>query len=278
MGFYLLHESMLNSVLYARDKFLSIEGTMFPSEARIYSSPCSVQKLWKEQISFWDNVHGYNMSAVTSYALEEKSKKPEVYLLGKDDLLSSVVCIKTLNLRWMDVSEIRHFSENVFVSITKPGPYHGVAIWFECDFDGRDYNKDGEEFGSLVTLSTGPDAPATHWKQTIVMLAKACLIDTNDNNSLEYTTKQTDTNNTTENSEIQQSSITSSKECIQLEEDEVIGYKLEFHQSDDDVRHYTIVLEMLDPETDEHPEPCCCGMPKCLIIAKLLEDELNGDL
>lgn len=37
MGFYLLHESMLNSVITARDKFLSDNGTIFPSEARLYA-------------------------------------------------------------------------------------------------------------------------------------------------------------------------------------------------------------------------------------------------
>lgn len=35
MGFYLLHEGMLDSVLYARDKFLKPTGSMFPQNASI---------------------------------------------------------------------------------------------------------------------------------------------------------------------------------------------------------------------------------------------------
>jgi type I protein arginine methyltransferase len=40
MGFYLLHEGMLDSVLEARDKFLKEDGEMFPESATIYISPC----------------------------------------------------------------------------------------------------------------------------------------------------------------------------------------------------------------------------------------------
>ena len=37
MGFYLLHESMLNSVIAARDRHLSDDGIVLPSHARIVS-------------------------------------------------------------------------------------------------------------------------------------------------------------------------------------------------------------------------------------------------
>lgn len=40
MGFYLLHEGMLDSVLIARDKFLKEDGEMFPESAGIYVAPC----------------------------------------------------------------------------------------------------------------------------------------------------------------------------------------------------------------------------------------------
>lgn len=40
MGFYLLHEGMLDSVLFARDRFLKYGGEMFPETAAIYIAPC----------------------------------------------------------------------------------------------------------------------------------------------------------------------------------------------------------------------------------------------
>lgn len=36
MGYFLLYESMLDTVLYARDKYLSSNGLMFPDKATIY--------------------------------------------------------------------------------------------------------------------------------------------------------------------------------------------------------------------------------------------------
>ncbi|VEN43267.1 unnamed protein product [Callosobruchus maculatus] len=40
MGFYLLHEAMLNSVIEARNRFLKPDGLLFPESATLYSAPC----------------------------------------------------------------------------------------------------------------------------------------------------------------------------------------------------------------------------------------------
>ena len=39
MGYFLLRESMLDSVLHARDRFLKPGGSLFPSHARLYLAP-----------------------------------------------------------------------------------------------------------------------------------------------------------------------------------------------------------------------------------------------
>lgn len=312
MGFYLLHESMLGSVLVARDRFLTDDGIVFPSEARIYACPCSLTQLYKEQIHFWNNVHGFDMSAVGLSAMDAKARKPEVCVVKPEELLSDPVCIKTINLRWMDAEEVADFSENVFVSITRSGTYHGICVWFECDFDGKDYNEDGEEFGKLLTLSTSPFSEPTHWKQTVVMLGKVGIVnstaaqedienmnvneeiikESSNNGHGETLNKMNDTEASIEvngqmkevNCDIKSSkaytdsdeSNRAKEQFIELEKDEVMGWSLEFAQTAGNTRHYTITLQMLDPETDEHPEPCLCSMPRCLIIAKIIENELDG--
>lgn len=45
MGFYLLHEAMLNSVLYARDKWLKPGGLLLPSTGTIYLAPVTIPEL-----------------------------------------------------------------------------------------------------------------------------------------------------------------------------------------------------------------------------------------
>jgi hypothetical protein len=57
MGFYLVHEGMLDSVLYARDNFLREDGLLFPSIAKLYASPCQLQSMYE----FWDDVYGVSM-------------------------------------------------------------------------------------------------------------------------------------------------------------------------------------------------------------------------
>ncbi|KAF2366962.1 S-adenosyl-L-methionine-dependent methyltransferase [Trinorchestia longiramus] len=266
MGFYLFHESMLNSVLIARDRFLADDGVMFPSEARLFACPCSLQNLYDEKIKFWYNVYGFDMSAVALSVLDAKSKKPEVCEVKPEQLLAQPVCIKTINLRWMDAEEITNFSDNFFVSITRDGPYHGLCLWFECDFDGVEYGANGDQVGELVTLSTSPSAQPTHWKQTVVALGRAGV-------------KHPSTpENCNEIEDCQLEKHVDYIRFIEVEKDEIIGWSLEFEQSSSNVRHYTITLQMLDPEEDEHPEPCSCGLARCLIIAKLIEKELQGNI
>ncbi|KAK8737986.1 hypothetical protein OTU49_004336 [Cherax quadricarinatus] len=58
-----------------------------------------------------------------------------------------------------------------------------------------------------------------------------------------------------------------------VETDEVVGWKITLAQCENNMRHYTMTVEMLDPETEEHPVPCSCPRPQCLIISKMLEKE-----
>jgi hypothetical protein len=50
MGYFLLYESMLDSVLYARDKYLVPGGLMFPDEATMYIAAIEDQEYKEEKI------------------------------------------------------------------------------------------------------------------------------------------------------------------------------------------------------------------------------------
>ncbi|KAK4323384.1 hypothetical protein Pmani_005903 [Petrolisthes manimaculis] len=343
MGFYLLHESMLNSVICARERFLADDGIMFPSEANIFACPCSLQTMYREQINFWDNVYGFNMSAVSDYALKSKLTKPEVHDVTESDLLAQPTCIKKFNLRWVTEEEIQLFSTTTFVGINRPGAYQGICLWFECSFDGRQYNEEGEELGTVITLSTSPSSPPTHWKQTVVVFGYAsentshqhpttparvekngqhdknvntklptgtdkineekvntcqketiatvsnctesCKLKTSCDDNSENDTipvkisspkSQKMSNNTTHNN----ANMTRTNANMNLvEKDEVVGWKLTLNQSSDNIRHYTMTVEMLDPDIEEHPIPCYCPIPRCLIITNMMEKEMeDGDI
>ena len=71
MGYFLLYESMLNTVLFARDRWLRPGGVVFPDKAVMYLCACEDEAMKYERIDFWDDVYGFDMSALKDVALRE---------------------------------------------------------------------------------------------------------------------------------------------------------------------------------------------------------------
>jgi len=71
MGYFLLYEGMLDSVLYARDKWLAKDGLMFPDRAVIHLTGIEDADYKKEKLGFWDDVYGYKMSCCKQWAKME---------------------------------------------------------------------------------------------------------------------------------------------------------------------------------------------------------------
>lgn len=71
MGYFLLYESMLNTVLYARDKWLTPDGIVFPDKAVMYLCAVEDEQMKYDRIEFWENVYGFDMSALKEVALKE---------------------------------------------------------------------------------------------------------------------------------------------------------------------------------------------------------------
>lgn len=159
MGFYLLHEGMLDSVLFARDKFLKAEGLLFPETAAIYAAPCQVPARY----DVWDAFHGMNLKAFAKKLRHQKSKQPEVAQVEDANLLHEGNIIAWLDLKEVSIDDLNLFDvKEVFVS-QQTGKFQGVIIWFECIFPscaGAD----------PVVLSTSTKSLPTHWKQTLIVL------------------------------------------------------------------------------------------------------------
>lgn len=59
MGYALLYESMLDSVLHARDRFLKPDGgVMAPSQCQMMFGLSEAAHIYKERVGFWDDVYG----------------------------------------------------------------------------------------------------------------------------------------------------------------------------------------------------------------------------
>ncbi|KZC06251.1 Protein arginine N-methyltransferase 6, partial [Dufourea novaeangliae] len=155
MGFYLVHEGMLDSVLFARDHFLKENGLLFPSIAKLYASPCQLPSMY----NFWADVYGVSMKCIGEEYRKTKSMKPEVLYVDEKDLLAESKLLAWLDLQCIDVQELDLLGGENYISVcNKDGNYQGICIWFDVEFP------DGSE------LSTSPFNEATHWKQTAIVL------------------------------------------------------------------------------------------------------------
>lgn len=164
MGFYLLHEGMLDSILYARDTFLKDDGLMFPQYATLYVAPCQVPSLF----DYWNNIDTIKMTKFGEKLRLKKSNKPEIMVINKDDLLHEGITMSWLDLKEITLDDLAEISIKEVIAIEKAGKHQGFCIWFTCEFPQKTDQENSSASG--VILSTGPCDPPTHWKQCVILL------------------------------------------------------------------------------------------------------------
>ena len=53
---------MIESVIIARDKFLEVDGILWPSSASLFIVPVSVPCVYQDRVNFWDNQYGFDFT------------------------------------------------------------------------------------------------------------------------------------------------------------------------------------------------------------------------
>ncbi|KAL0538507.1 hypothetical protein IC582_022653 [Cucumis melo] len=171
MGYCLLYESMLSSVLFARDRWLKPGGAILPDTATILVAGFGVGGT---SLPFWENVYGFRMSCVGKELVRDAAKAPIVDIVDANDLVTSPAILHTFDLATMRLDEVDftamtelepnlHNSSNNSNSVEAEASWcHGVVLWFETGFTSR-FCKE-----SPAVLSSSPYTPKTHWSQTIL--------------------------------------------------------------------------------------------------------------
>jgi len=153
MGYFLLYESMLDTVLLARDKFLKPGGLIFPDHAKLYLAAIEDQEYKEEKINFWDNVYGFDYSCIKDIALRE----PLVDTVDLKAVVTDPHLLKHIDLRTAKKEDLT-FSTAFQLKATRNDYVHAFLAWFDISF---------ECCHKKVQFSTGPHAKYTHWKQTV---------------------------------------------------------------------------------------------------------------
>jgi protein arginine N-methyltransferase 1 len=166
MGYFLLYESMLDSVLWARDKYLVPGGKMLPDRAIMYVAGIEDGLFKNEKKAFWDDVYGVNMSCLTPTVMRE----PLIDEVNSNMLMTHPCKILELNLCTMKLSDME-FSSEYKIKSNFEDKIHGLTVWWDCDFS---------ELKRPVRLSTSPMEKLTHWKQTSFYLEHDLNVDVGD--------------------------------------------------------------------------------------------------
>jgi protein arginine N-methyltransferase 1 len=86
---------MLDTVLYARDKYLRPEtGILLPDKAVLYVCAIEDGEYRSDKIDFWDNVYGFDMSVIKNIALTE----PLVDTVNPSSIISNAKPILSLDV------------------------------------------------------------------------------------------------------------------------------------------------------------------------------------
>jgi len=96
MGYFLVFESMLDSVLFARDRWLREDGAgvMLPSSARLYAAAVEDGEGKDAHVGFWHRVYGFDCSALVPDARRE----PVTYFVAPEQLATDAALVLELDL------------------------------------------------------------------------------------------------------------------------------------------------------------------------------------
>lgn len=153
MGYCLFYESMLKTVLFARDKWLVEGGLMFPDKASLHILAIEDRDYKEDKVNWWSNVYGFDMSCIRDIALTE----PLVDIVDSKSIVTNSALIKEIDLTNMRVEDLS-FSSPFHLQVKRNDYVHAFVTYFNIEFSACH---------KKVAFSTAPDAPYTHWKQTV---------------------------------------------------------------------------------------------------------------
>lgn len=164
MGYALLHESMLNSVIFARDRWLKPGGLMLPNKAEIFITPIS-DILVEERLSFWSTIksqYGVDMSCMMDFARKCILSSSEINIkpVSVEDVLSHPAKFAEIDLSTVTINQLSNVNGCFRIFSFGSASLSAFCIFFTVTFPGL----------CPLVLSTSPFNSETHWKQTVLYL------------------------------------------------------------------------------------------------------------
>jgi protein arginine N-methyltransferase 3 len=175
MGYCLLYEAMLDSVIWARDKYLKPDGLMVPSHMNMWVAPIADPDYVADHIAFWRDVYGFDMKAMQAGIHDDA----QVLNMPASTLCAEPFPFLQLSLHSTTVKDLvfkREWQAKINQNIDA---LDGFIIWFDSFFmpsrevkvlenaKAEEWVKAGKEG---IAFTTGPNAKETHWKQGVLLI------------------------------------------------------------------------------------------------------------
>ncbi|GAB5357938.1 hypothetical protein AAMO2058_000416900 [Amorphochlora amoebiformis] len=162
MGYFLFYEDLLPAVLTFRDRYLSPNGVIFPSRARLWSGLYSDTQWEESRIGYWKDVYGFDYSPIVPKLKKEQFSAPERQHLKPDGIISKHMLLADLNLYKTTHNDIEEIASTLSFTFLNNATIHGIAFWFDVDFEGPEVS---------VRLDTSPSSGYTSFEQIIWYLS-----------------------------------------------------------------------------------------------------------
>jgi len=129
MGYFLLYESMLDTVIFARDKWLKPNGILMPDKSTMYLAGLEDYKYKQKKVNFWNNVYNYDMSCIRELVLSE----PLVDNVSRRNVCTEAVPIFAIDLYTVRTEDLNFYSQ-VMLPVIRDDYCHALVSFFEVEF------------------------------------------------------------------------------------------------------------------------------------------------
>uniref|UniRef100_A0A8D8Z1L4 type I protein arginine methyltransferase n=2 Tax=Cacopsylla melanoneura TaxID=428564 RepID=A0A8D8Z1L4_9HEMI len=159
MGHSLYLDTIINAIIFARDKFLQPNGLILPDRAELYCVAAN-DGIASSKYSYWHDVYGFDMEPIQ----RDWSNIAKFHTVPDDKIMTDPVLVHCIDLNTCKLKDTNFNLEFTLVS-TAGGFINSLVIYFKT------YFLDG-----LYTLDTSPLSRPTHWAQTVLFIDKTIVV------------------------------------------------------------------------------------------------------
>jgi len=159
MGYFLLYESMLQTVLFARDKFGNKETgvKLLPSHANMAVVGITDHQYHKDRFEIWNDVQGFDFTHFKRLQYVE----PLVDQVSPNQCFTNTAPLYSFDLNTVTEKDLDGWTSTFKLTAKRNDTLHALSVHFDTPFfAGHDE----------VVLDTSPWSTPTHWRQTVLYL------------------------------------------------------------------------------------------------------------